>query len=63
MMFKARHLTFYKKPFYVLFENAHHCNLRKNAVFKKVFEGFSDYVRAITYVCVFVKCWFCLRAV
>ena len=58
MMFYARHLTFYKKTFYVFFQNAHHCNLKKNAVFKNFWGFVSEYVRIITDVCVFMKSWF-----
>ena len=57
MMFYARHLTFYKKPFYVFFQNAHHCNLKKNAVLKNFWGFVSEYVRTIIYVCVFIKSW------
>jgi len=45
------------------FQNAHHCNVRKNAVFKKIWGFVSEYVRTITYVYVFIKSWFCLGAV
>ena len=52
-----------KNHFYVFFQNAHHCNLRKNAVFKNFWGFVSEYVRTITYVYVFIKSWFCLGAV
>ena len=47
-----------KNHFSVFFQNAHHCNLRKIAVFKNFWGFVSDYVRTITNVCVFIKSWF-----
>ena len=47
-----------KNHVYAFFQNAHHCNLRKNAAFKNFWGFVSEYVRTITYVCVFIKSWF-----
>ena len=47
-----------KNHFYVFFQNAHHCNSRKNAVFKNFWGFVSEYVGTITYVYVFIKSWF-----
>ena len=52
-----------KNHFYVFFQNAHHCNLRKNVVFKNFWGFVSEYVRTITNVCVLLKVGFCLGAV
>ena len=53
--FKRTTSHFIKNHFYVFFQNAHHCNVRKNAVFKKIWGFVSEYVRTITYVYVFIK--------
>ena len=57
-MFDNSHSINLKNHFYVFFQNAHHCNLRKNTVFKIFWEFVSEYITTITDVCVFMKSWF-----
>ena len=52
------HSLIIKNHFYVFLQNVHHCNLRKNAVFKNFCGFVSEYVGIITNVCVFIKSWF-----
>ena len=55
--FKRTTSHFIKNHFYVFFQNAQHCNVRKNAVFKKIWGFVSEYVRTITYVLFIIKSW------
>ena len=63
MMFYARHLTFYKKPFYVFFQNAHHCNLKK-MLYLRIFGGLSVSMLELSLMFAYLlKVGCCLEAV
>ena len=63
MIFKRDTSHSIKNHFYVFFQNAHHCNLRKNAVFKN-FWGLSVSMLGLSLMFVFLlKVGFCLGAV